>query len=90
MTVADLTRAKPFGVPRGDIIGPRRTERVVRARDAVAWAANKGLKRTMPQIGMALGRNPSSISDAVARAERRRQVDEHFRAVSDFLAELSS
>ncbi|MEO7470280.1 MAG: helix-turn-helix domain-containing protein [Sphingobium limneticum] len=71
------------GVRRTDILGRRRDGRFVRARAAVVWVARKLGVGSTTKIGVALGRDHSTVLTALSKAEILRQRDEAFKRLTD-------
>lgn len=92
VSIDAIVRAVAFhvGVPAIGIIGRDRAPSLLRARRAVAWAARQLTPATLVQIGVALGGlDHSTVSFAIARAERLRDRDPAFhRLTARLIAEF--
>lgn len=79
-STAILSRAEAlFGTPIADLCGPRRFQRLIPARQAVAWALRRlGLSHL--EIGELLGRHHSTVCYAIDQAERRATDDPRYAA----------
>lgn len=83
------TVCSAFFLSEQEIKGPRREQRLCRARFAVMWVARQGFGLSLPVIGRALGnRDHTTVISGLASAERLRDRDEEFRAVTDRLLAL--
>lgn len=68
-----------FGVSEDDILGPRRTQHLMRARQVAMHAAREMTKWSYPALGRAFGgRDHTTIIDGVRRVDR----DPSMRALS--------
>lgn len=78
-----------FAVPEGAILGPTRSERVCRARFAIAWVAHQAFGCSSTVIGRALGdRDHSTVLSSLKRAGELREQDEEYREMTDRLLAL--
>lgn len=78
-----------FGVSDGAILGPTRSERICKARFAIAWVAQEGFGLSSVAIGRALGdRDHSTVLAAIKRANAWREADPDYREVTDGLLAL--
>lgn len=84
MPLAERAAAE-FGVTVRDLRGPGRHASLARARFAFAWTAWFALDAGVTTIGRWLGRDHSTIVNAVARARTFRESDPDFRAATDRL-----
>jgi chromosomal replication initiation ATPase DnaA len=81
--------AVAFGVSDGAILGPTRSERICRARFAIAWVAQNGFGLSSTVIGRALGdRDHSTVLAAIKRANGWRETDAEYREITDGLLAL--
>lgn len=76
------------GISQSRILSPSRLDEVVSARHAAIWLAREVTRKSMPQIGLAFDRDHSTVIDACHSAERRRERDPEFRAMTDRLRQL--
>lgn len=79
-----------FGVKRGDLLGEARgTSQVAAARHALllllSSPAPQGCELTRQEIASVVGRSPSTISESIAEAGRRRKADPVFAAATNTL-----
>ncbi|WP_242095475.1 helix-turn-helix domain-containing protein [Sphingomonas sp. CROZ-RG-20F-R02-07] len=71
-----------------DIIGRSRKLHLVRTRYAAAWLARRHTGKTLTQIGRAFGgRDHSTVTHEITRAEQLRGVDDYFCWLTDQLDE---
>ena len=72
--------ARLFDITRQELIGSSRSQEVVQARQAAAWALHKRYPDlTLGQIGQLLGgRHYTTIIEAIARAERLARTDQDY------------
>lgn len=84
MTLRDLldTVASAFDVTVADLAGPSRTQHIVLARQAAAWALRKTTPLSLEAIGRLLGgRDHTTISYSLTQIERRCAADPQFARV---------
>lgn len=62
-----------------DITGSSRRRRIVRARQAAAWALRNGTKLSLVEIGEVLGRHHTTVMYALERIERESRDDPELR-----------
>lgn len=75
-----------FSVADGAILGATRSERVCRARFAIAWVAREAFGLSSTVIGRSLGdRDHSTILSAQRRAQEMRAADDEYRDITDRL-----
>ncbi len=64
--------ADDHGLLKGDLVGPRRHQRIVQARDEAAYRMRTELDMTLVAIGQALGgRDHSTVIASLRRSEDR-------------------
>lgn len=82
--------AEHYGLSPKAVLANRRQTSIVRARWAVAWAAQHATEYSYPRIGRALGgRDHTTVMHGVRRAEEIRARDSAFRALTDELASMA-
>ncbi len=84
--ITDIMRHVSFemGIAVADLTSPCRDARLVRARSAVSWLAYHGAKKPYRLIGRALGgRDVSSVTNQLRKAEKLRRSDPAFLQVTD-------
>ena len=83
--------ARLFDISRQELTGSSRTQQVVLARQAAAWALHRRYHDlTLARIGQLLGgRNHATIIAAVARAEQRARADHDYARLLEALDALA-
>lgn len=76
--------AKHYGLRRGDLLGPDRSVRLVRARHTAMYLARQ-FGRSYPSIGRRMFRDHSSIVHACGKMERRLAVEPELAETMAFL-----
>lgn len=72
MTPIDVIRAvaRDYGVSPADVLGSRRTARLVEPRHLAIWLARDLLDMSFPALARAFRRDSSTVQHAVRRAEQ--------------------
>lgn len=73
-----------FDVPRGELLGTRRTKSVAVARQALMWAIRQKTFLSLEEIGSYLNRDHSTVLHGIRRTQER--IDEGKLDLSGLLA----
>lgn len=74
-----------FGVSEAAILGPARHKRLAMARQTAYWLARRLAQHSYSDIGRHMGRDHSTVMHGVSQIAYRRQRDEIFRRMTDYL-----